>query len=164
MRNIGQLSLKIDLLFGTSRLADIKTDIKQDEDTWGSDHYPIDVTLNEVHRYRKRADRISTKKIIRKNYPKVVLKKYEKRKGEKNIEEMERNLETKYQEFIRTLKEAVKEISERRKGKKDKNETIERFERDRQPKKLWDQECDEVIKQRKRALQEFRKTKQFSAL
>lgn len=93
MRNIGQLSLKIDLLFGTSRLADIKADIKQDEDTWGSDHYPIEVTLNKVHRYRKRADRISTKKIIWKNYPKVVLKKYEKRKGEKNIEEMERNLE-----------------------------------------------------------------------
>lgn len=89
----------------------------------------------------------------------MVLKKYEKRKGEKNIEETERNLETKYQEFIRTLKEAVKEISERREGKKDKNKTVERFERDRQPKKLWDQECDEVIKQRKRALQEFRKTK-----
>lgn len=58
----------------------------------------------------------------------------------------------------------MKEISERREGKKDKSETIERFERARQPKKLWDQECDEVIKQRKRALQEFRKTKQFSAL
>lgn len=127
MRNIGQLSLNIDLLFGTSRLADIK----QDEDTWGSDHYPIEVILNEeVHRYRKRANRISTK-IIWKNYPKVVLKKYEKRKGEKNIEETERNLETKYQEFIRTLKEAVKEISERREGKKDKNKTVERFERDR---------------------------------
>lgn len=95
MRNIGQLSLNIDLLFGTSRLTDIKTDIKQDEDTWGSDHYPIEVTLNEeVHRYRKRANRISTK-IIWKNYPKVILKKYEKRKGEKNIEETERNLETK---------------------------------------------------------------------
>lgn len=81
MRNIGQLSLNIDLLFGTSRLADIKADIKQDKDTWGSDHYPIEVTLNEeVHRYRKRANRISTKKIIWKNYPKVVLKKYEKRK------------------------------------------------------------------------------------
>lgn len=107
MRNIGQLSLNIDLLFGTSRLADIKADIKQDEDTWGSDHYPLEVTLNEeVHRYRKRANRISTKKIIWKNYPKVVLKKYENRKGEKNIEETERNLETKYQEFIRTLKEA----------------------------------------------------------
>lgn len=132
MRNIGQLSLNIDLLFGTSRLADIKADIKQDEDTWGSDHYPIEVTLNEeVHRYRKRANRISTKKIIWKNYPKVVLKKYEKRKGEKNIEKTERNLETKYQEFIRTLKEAVKEISERKEGKKDKNKTVERFERDR---------------------------------
>lgn len=53
----------------------------------------------------------------------------------------------------------MKEISERREEKKDKNKTVERFERDRQPKKLWDQECDEVIKQRKRALQEFRKTK-----
>lgn len=55
MRNIGQLSLNIDLLFGISRLADIK----QDEDTWGSDHYPIEVTLNEeVHRYRKREFRL----------------------------------------------------------------------------------------------------------
>lgn len=61
----------------------------------------------------------------------MVLKKYEKRKGEKNIEETERNLETKYQEFIRTLKEAVKEISERKEGKKDKNKTVERFERNR---------------------------------
>lgn len=119
MRNIGQLSLKIDLLFGTSRLADIKADIKQDEDTWVSDHYPIEVTLNEeVHRYRKRANRISTKKIIWKNYPKVVLKKYEKRKGEKNIKEMERNLETKYQEFIRTLKEAVKDFRKKRREKR----------------------------------------------
>lgn len=119
MRNIGQLSLNIDLLFDTSRLADIKADIKQDEDTWGSDHYPIEVTLNEeVHRYRKRANRISTKKIIWKNYPKVVLKKYEKRKGEKNIEETERNLETKYQEFIRTLKEASERDFRKKRRKK----------------------------------------------
>lgn len=73
--SIGQTSSNIDLIFSTDKLAD-KIDIKQSEDTWGSDHFPIEVIINqEIHVYRKRTNRISTKKTIWEEYPKMVLKK-----------------------------------------------------------------------------------------
>lgn len=146
--SIRQVSSNIDLIFSTTKLAD-KIDVNQGEDTWRSDHFPIKVIINqEVHVYRKRTNRLSTKKTIWEEYPKVILKKYEERKVEKrNLEETKRGIEAEYQGFIGILKEAVKEISGKggeKKGKK--RDTKEGYVKNReQPKKWWDHECEEAI-------------------
>jgi len=63
IKNIRQVSSNIDLIFNTQKIVD-KINIKQGEDTWGSDHYPIHLKLEiEIHRYKKRTNKISTKKI-----------------------------------------------------------------------------------------------------
>lgn len=58
----GRRHLNIDLGFGSADLVSI-TKYKQINDTWGSDHYPIEFDIEAVRKvYKKRTNRISTKK------------------------------------------------------------------------------------------------------
>lgn len=54
---IGQRSSIIDLVFGTARITN-KISTKQKEESWGSDHTPIEITIGEeVEHYRKKKNR-----------------------------------------------------------------------------------------------------------
>lgn len=79
LENLGQSSSNIDLIFGSPKLAD-NADVNQEDDTWGSDHFPIELTLKgKIHRYKKKTNRISTKKTSWEKFPNEVLKKWEKK-------------------------------------------------------------------------------------
>lgn len=82
--NIGQFSSNINLIVGSPRMADI-ADVIQGEDTWGSDHFPIELTFKvKIQRYRKRTNRISTKKTRWKEYPNEILKNMKKKRRNKD--------------------------------------------------------------------------------
>lgn len=82
-----------------------ETNYYQWNDTWGLDHYSIEVSLNEkVDTYKKNINKISTKKTDWTKY-KVILQ--QKDKDIKNLEINEENWESAYDEVINELKEAV---------------------------------------------------------
>ncbi|KAK0160438.1 hypothetical protein PV328_007848 [Microctonus aethiopoides] len=163
---IGQRSSNIDLIFSTTNLID-KIDIKQNEDSWGSDHIPIEITIGEkIEYYRKKTNKITTKKTVWKNYPRAVEKIYEERKSKEGEQsERETDLESRYQKFTETIKQAIMVIS----GNKKKKEILQNREKgDRSqeqgttrqhPKKWWDHECEEAIDQRKKAFKKFKESK-----
>lgn len=60
--NVGQESSNIDLIFSTVEIMD-KLEYEQIPDSWGSDHHPLEIRINEsIIPYRKKTNRISTKK------------------------------------------------------------------------------------------------------
>ncbi|KMQ86663.1 hypothetical protein RF55_14298 [Lasius niger] len=62
MEDTGQASSNIDLIFGTTEMVNI-VECEQVMDTWGSDHHPIEIRMEvKVQTYRKKSNRISTKK------------------------------------------------------------------------------------------------------
>lgn len=62
MDETGQRDSNTDLIFSSHNVFNL-TDYKQEEVTWGSDHYPIEfqISLNRKI-YKKKTNRISTKK------------------------------------------------------------------------------------------------------
>lgn len=174
----GRRHSNLDLGFGTEDLMSIIT-YSQKDDTWGSDHYPVEFDIGiERKPYRKKTNKISTKKTDWNLF-------------ERSIEDMEEMLEEeeyknmnnceKYDKIIRNIKESVRiatygnnnlksakenkstnKINIMRKenelGKVYDNEKVNKESNNTGRKKnlvfWWDEDCNKVIEERKKAYKE----------
>lgn len=76
--NFNQRSSNIDLITGSRKIVQ-DSSYYQIDDTWGSDRYPIEVTINETcDEYSKKSFRISTKKTDWKLYEKLIQNREER--------------------------------------------------------------------------------------
>lgn len=120
--NPGQASSNIDLFFCTTDLINVM-EFSQIQDTWNSDHFPIEGRIEtRINRYKRRSNRISTKRTIWKYFT-AVLQEYVEKEPQA-IEKMTSNemeITDKLKIFETTLKKATLRIS----GKNPDNEDIE---------------------------------------
>lgn len=157
MGETGQRDSNIDLIFSSHNVLNL-IDYKQEEDTWGSDHYPIEfqISLNRKV-YRKKTNRISTKKTNWKKYIDILMDKEEEVKSQNFLDLTE---EERYDKLIQIMKEAVLRAS----GKNIKAQKTQISNHDisnnnknkRNPVDWWDIECEEVIEDRKKALKIYK--------
>lgn len=157
MGEIGQRDSNIDLIFSSHNVLNL-IDYKQEEDTWGSDHYPLEfqISLNRKV-YRKKSNRISTKKTNWKKYIGILMDKEEEVKSQNFFDLTE---EERYDKLIQIMTEAVLSASGKNiKGQKTQinNHDINNNNKNkRNPVDWWDIECEEVIKDRKKALKIYK--------
>ncbi|XP_071579351.1 uncharacterized protein [Temnothorax nylanderi] len=145
----------------------------QHEDTWDSDHYPIEIRITtEIEDYKKKTNRFSTKKTKWKDYNYAMKKIVKENKETFNniLVEGAINKEEKYKTFIETIKATIKSITENfRSTEKTDDEDKEKKKRkiDKQRRRKvtwWDAECDEAITNRQRALKNFKRKKDTHSL
>jgi len=150
-------STNIDLIFATDNIAD-KVDYKQIQDTWGSDHHPIEIKLKECGRiYVKKINRISKKKTDWKKLEELMTTSYEKKEElRQRIRNKNEDANIRYNLFINEIKKAVeiatygrvkKEEANKIKNKNKKKQIVKK-----QPVSWCDKECEEVIEKRINAL------------
>lgn len=144
-----------------------KLNCYQLDDTWGSHHYPIETILDEtVFTYKKRTNRLSTRKTDWVKYKNILQQKDE---NIKNWQINEDNWEVVYEKLVNELKRTVtlatrgtsvkKLITKRNEKEKeeDKKKKMDNKNRkERIPVKWWDIECDQVIKRKKDNSKNFR--------
>lgn len=71
---IGQRESNLDLMFASGGILN-NISYKQSKDLWGSDHFPIEFEIKAIYKtYKKKTDRISTKKSDWKMYKKIIEK------------------------------------------------------------------------------------------
>lgn len=97
-------------------------------DTWGTDHFPIEIKMETIEQpYKKKTNKISTKKTRWKEYHKAIDKIIDNNEERKKIietgEEEMVGTERRYHEFIEIIKEAVESITD---GKNKSNRTKEK--------------------------------------
>lgn len=163
--NPGQASSNIDLFFCTTNLIDVM-EFSQVQDTWNSDHFPIEGRIRtSINRYNRRSNRVSTKRTVWKYFT-PVLQEYTEKEPE-TIGKMlsnETNATDKFKTFEDMLKKVTLRISGKNPDNMDKENESPRKHKDNtknrgQPKEWWDQECKEAIEHRKTALATFIKEK-----
>lgn len=160
---MNQTPSNIDLFFGPAGMVD-KIECEQAQDTWGSDHYPIIGNIDtEIWRYRKKSNRVSTKKTNWKEYTSTVSRILEKEGYLKILKDKELCTSLRYEKFVEVMLKAVDYLSGRSTSTRGKNEERKRKEKEirkkGQPCRWWDRECEEAINERKQALREFNKNK-----
>lgn len=169
MGGTGQLDSNLDLIFSNEDLID-EIRYKQVEDSWGSDHYLIEFEIKENYEtYRKRTNRISSKKTRWKEYTEY-MRKEEEFLGKEEYQNMEE--EVKYIWITEKMKEVVRLSSgkkqKERRGVENRDRTGKTgrkrdTEKRINPVEWWDEECEKVIEERKEALKKFRKEKSLES-
>lgn len=101
----GRTNSNLDLGFCSEELIDIMK-YSQKDDTWGSDHFPIEFDIGiEMKTYRKKTNRITTKRTDWEIFEQSL------KEREKDLEEEEykvMNNSDKYEKIIRDIKESVR--------------------------------------------------------
>lgn len=142
----GNLS-NLDLIFSSNDISDtIQVEVL--DDTWGSDHFPININIKTNKTiFRLPNKRLSSKKTDWLGYTKTMGNKFKE-----FLEPMYNNLNTadKYKFFISEIRGA---ISSNTPTKKDVSDRVHR-----NPVPWWDSECEKVIRLRKAAFKKWRYT------
>lgn len=104
----GRRNSNLDLGFCSEVLLDV-VEYSQKDDTWGSDHFPIEFDVGmELKTYRKKTNRISTKRTDWDMYTQNLKEK----EGDLDKEEYkEMNASDKYKKVIRDIKDSVREAT-----------------------------------------------------
>lgn len=183
----GRKHSNLDLGFGTEDVVCIAK-YSQKDDSWGSDHYPIEFDVGiERKVYRKKTNRISTKNTDWKIFEQYI---EEREEMIETSDYKEMNNHEKYDRLIRIIRESVRlatyennkenfrkenkdkiSIINRNKGKEEENflkklganngnneggvkNKINKngAKRKRNPVTWWDEECSEVIEERKKPI------------
>ena len=135
----------IDLVFSSCNIAD-KINLKINEDTWGSDHYPIFINLDsEKSYYRKKSFKLHSKKTnwlnvsahLESAHSRFFTHQYECSPASQ-----------KYDLFISILSEAIASSTP---TKKNVSPNMHR-----NPVSWWDEECNDLKEKRKRALSKWK--------
>lgn len=102
--NINQRNTNLDLVIGSLEMV-YKLNCYQLDDTWGSHHYPIETILDEtVSTYKKRTNRLSTKKTDWVKYKNILQQKDE---NIKNLQINEDSWKVIYEKLANELKRTV---------------------------------------------------------
>ena len=143
----------LDLILSSNALAD-KITVEINDETWGSDHFPIFVTMSaEKNLYHKKSFRIyslrteweEVSKLLENAYPEFLSHTYT------NL-----SASQKYKKFIEIITQAVKTNTPVKK-------TVNPIQH-RNPVPWWDSECDQLKKQRKEAYKKWDRTYQLEDL
>lgn len=119
---------------------------KQINDTWGSDHYPIEFDIETVRKvYRKRTNRISTKKTDWNIYKQIITEKEIKLDEYKNLGNSD-----KYERIVKDKNKChdcnLWSWSRRKKRRKDNLSK----KKGKNTVTWWDEECHQVTEERKK--------------
>lgn len=166
----GSLPSNIDLMFSSEDIFELIT-YKQEEDTWGSDHYPIEYNIKiSKKRYIKIGNRITTKRTDWTIYQKEIKNKEDILRS-KNFKRS--YMQYRYRIIVEIMKNAVKEATKKKENKiknegingKESNKRNEELERKskrktniKNPVSWWDEECRAVIEERKTKLTKYQET------
>lgn len=178
MSERGDTPANLDLIFASRGMVD-KMKYEQEEDSWGSDHFPIKASIKigcEINNYRKRSNRLSkkttdweiykteldnlSKLIIEDTYLQLdVLEKYKyiigyftiamKKANGMMVEE--ENIGEEEREYNTNMSERRKKEQEGE-GNNTKKRTVE----------WWDIECKKAIEERKKKLKQSIRTKNMN--
>lgn len=174
MGEIGQNSSNIDLIFTSRGIID-KIQYEQEEDNWGSDHFPIRATIQieyEKNQYTKVTNRISRKKTNWGQY-KTELDRIIRRIREKK-KYLELNVIDKYNYIIKYFTKVMKIANSGREEEGDEREdgddsgvnvterveekegqTMKKDSKVRGAVEWWDKDCKEAVEKRKKKLKNF---------
>lgn len=160
---VGKKNSNLDLTFSNGKILN-SISFSQENDSWGSDHLPINFRCELDYRfYKKKSNRISIKKTDWRKYISRLREKesiFDKREY-KDLKE-----ESKYSELIRLRKESTLEASGKKMNENRKNLEVEgtgsvksRYKKKnrRNPIDWWDLDCDGAVKDRQRALRAYRR-------
>lgn len=143
----------IDLILSSKNIAN-KIDVQVNDETWGSDHYPIYVNFStEKHIYHKKSHKIRSTQT---NWNNVM--QHLDNSFENFLTSDYNNLSAshKYEYFINQVTEAITGYTPKKK--------IVNLKFHRNPVHWWDEECSEVKKQRNAAFKVWEKTKNLEDL
>ncbi|KMQ86947.1 pol-like protein [Lasius niger] len=151
-----KVASNIDLIFAEVNIVD-NISYDQIKDTWGSDHFPLDINTDAmIIRYKKITNRISNKNTNWTDYMEYVQKEVETL----GIKVNQGSLQERYTRFTELLKEAVYVVSGRINKRKGKDSTGSQWKQDRrnhQQVKWWDAECEKTVKERKEKLKIYKR-------
>lgn len=164
-----QRNSNLDLMFCSEEIAGL-TDYQQINDPGDSDHLPIEFNIGvKLEKYRKRSNWMSSKKTSWDIYNKELMKKEAELEENEYIQMDEEN---KYQQIGNMMKEAVlkatygekwKEkfeyIDGKIKKKEEKGQEDKRWRNNRNPAQWWDEECKQVVEERKKKFKIWRRNK-----
>ncbi|XP_025074629.1 uncharacterized protein LOC105429391 isoform X1 [Pogonomyrmex barbatus] len=126
------------------------------QDSWGSDHYPIIMEMDyEIANYIKKTNRISSNKTKWDEYSGKVTEIWEKTRKALNLDLGDKDMRIKYNLLCESMKMAIEEITPRRRDNKKENKKNKINNKRVNPVKWWDEECEEVIRNRKKAQKKF---------
>lgn len=104
----GRRDSNIDLIFCSENIYD-EIKYKQVDDSWGSDHFPIELEIGiEKRIYKKRSNRVSSAKTDWKEYKRIIIEMEEELDKEEYKNKKE---EDKYNFLIKAMKNAVSSSS-----------------------------------------------------
>ncbi|XP_020297805.1 golgin subfamily A member 6-like protein 22 [Pseudomyrmex gracilis] len=165
--DIGQRDSNIDLVWARNAITHL-IEYKIIGDTWGSDHYPIEITIGMApQQYRKRSNRITNKKTNWEEYQEILESRIE---IVENISWTKTVRQENYDIFCEEIKEAARLASEkikRNQQQKDVNnnkETNKSNKHNKNPCCWWDNECKEAIDNRRLKQKHFKREKTISSL
>lgn len=162
----------LDLAFTTEEIYD-RIKYKQGKDTWGSDHYPIFFKIELKRKaYKKKGFRISTSKTDWRKYKALLEDEEEYLQGEEfnNKTYIERyewvcnkmreiTIEAKRGKKASNKERGNERKNERDKEKENRMKSTTKNKKEKYPVEWWDLECEEIVKQRKSKLKEFKRTR-----
>ena len=141
----------IDLILSSNNIAE-KIDVQVNDETWGSDHYPIYVNVSlERHIYHKKSHKIRSTQTNWNNVVQQLDTSYEKFLSN-NYDNL--SASHKYEYFVNHLTEIIT-------GNTPKKKFVN-IKIHRNPAPWWDEECSEVKRQRKAAFRIWERSKDLS--
>ncbi|XP_077277505.1 uncharacterized protein LOC143905790 [Temnothorax americanus] len=150
----GQRDSNLDLLFCSMGIID-EMECCQEEDKWGSDHFPLTFRIDRQTRiYRKLTNRVFTKRTDWERYCKLITGEFETF-SVTNTNNLDSNFDFYYKTFIDILKNGIARAS----GRKTTSEANKKPNKNKRSHRWWDAQCDEMIRNRKSALSAFKKHK-----
>ncbi|XP_077265724.1 uncharacterized protein LOC143899358 isoform X2 [Temnothorax americanus] len=150
----GQRDSNLDLLFCSMGMID-EMECCQEDDNWGSDHFPLTFRIDRHTRiYRKLTNRVSTKRTDWERYCGFVAGEFETF-SVTDMDNVDLNFDSYYKTFIDILKNGIARAS----GRKLTPEVIKKPNKNKRSHRWWDVQCDEMIRNRKSALSTFKKHK-----
>lgn len=164
---VGQRDSSLDLIIGNATVLNLVS-YSQEDDTWGSDHFPIRFScVIDPKIYRKMTNGLSTKKTDWTVFTSIIK---DKEAMLSSPEYADMSEECKYKEIINKIKEATFEASGKKfkymdgkvvrdfnTGGGSRPSNLARFKRN--PVEWWDSECSRVIEDRKKALTIYNRDK-----
>lgn len=168
----------LDLFFASEEISD-DMKYRQEEDIWGSDHFPVIVSMKFMNKsYKKRSNRISNYKTDWNKYKKNISNRNNELEKEKFIGS---SVEMRYNYINKIMREEVykasgnkKDIEEIEKHNKEEGDSIinnknkgkrrnnnQKRNRKGFPVEWWDEECKIAIEKRKKALKEFKRKRKL---